>query len=83
MVSSRKKEYAMRSRLFEHIKQKEIEEHRKISNKDIVEATGVTRNTVATWMSNDPIRRIDADVLLPLADFVGCDWHELIEPIEN
>lgn len=82
MVSSNKKVYAVKSKFFQFLKQKELMEKREIRDTEIMEATGLSRNTIKAWKSQEPLQTIHVHSALTLAEFIGCEWHELCEPIE-
>jgi transcriptional regulator with XRE-family HTH domain len=82
MVSSKRKEYLMKSKVFELIKQKELAERRTIPVSEIMEKTGVARNTLKAWLSDKPLEIIYVDVAAAIAEFLGCQWHELFELVE-
>jgi transcriptional regulator with XRE-family HTH domain len=82
MVSSDKKVYAVKSKFFNLLKKKELSEMREIRDSEIMEATGLSRNTIKAWKSQEPLQTIHVHSALTLAEFIGCEWHELCEPVE-
>ena len=72
----------MRSKFLQFLKQKEIAEHRQIKVSEIMEKTGLSRNTIKSWLSPDPMKYVASEVVVVLAAYVNQDWHELLEPIE-
>lgn len=72
----------MRSRLFQHVKQKELAERRELTIAQIAKETSLSRNTIAAWLSQEPFARIEVHSALVLADWLGCNWYELCELVE-
>lgn len=72
----------MQSRVFELVKQKELAERRTITIAEIAKQTGLARNTITAWLSDEPFARIETHSALVLAKWLGVEWYELCEPIE-
>ena len=68
----------MRSRLKELVTQKEIEQGRRIPQKEICEATGLNPNTVSRWMSPVAFDRFEVKPLVALCEWLGVGVGELI-----
>jgi transcriptional regulator with XRE-family HTH domain len=85
MVDSNKnsKEYAMRSRLHEIVRRKEIKEHRRITMKEIAEETGLNRQTISAWLSPEPFKFVSSHALQTIKNWSGVETiDELLEPVE-
>lgn len=82
MVSSKRKEYRMRSRVFNLVRQKELDERRVIKIAEMTKQTGLARNTIIAWLSDEPFARIDTHSALVLAKWLGVEWYELCEIVE-
>jgi putative transcriptional regulator len=57
--------------------QKEIQEDRRISYKEIKNATGIASSTLSSWATNST-KRFDADTIADLCDFFECEVGDLI-----
>lgn len=72
-----------RSRLPELINRLEEREKRRITQQEIADATGIRRPTLSAWMSWGSFKRLDAEVVGRLAEYLNCDPNELVEWIED
>lgn len=68
----------MKSKLREVWLQKQAELGKKITQKEIAEATGIRANTISRWMTNEPMTRIEHSVLEPLCVFFGVKSHDIV-----
>lgn len=68
----------MISRLSVLVAEKEIRDGKRISQREIVEATGLNPNTVSRWMSPEPIKMFSSDTITPLCKYLGCELGELL-----
>ena len=69
---------ALRSKLPDLIRKRELEENRRIHQYEIAEATGLRPNTISRWMSPKPLKRLDEATILPLCNFFRCQVGDLI-----
>jgi DNA-binding Xre family transcriptional regulator len=67
----------VRNRFLELLAQKEMQEGRRIRNKEIAEEVGVTEHTVARWLKND-VTKIDVPVLEGFCNYFDCDIGDLL-----
>jgi transcriptional regulator with XRE-family HTH domain len=80
MVDSPKErggERVVRSRVKQIVADIELRTGKTIKNKEIAEAIGITETTAGRWLQPKPVKKIEVDVALRLADFLGVPWHEL------
>ena len=82
MTDPIKREYAVRSKLPEIIRQREIELGRRIAIKEIADQTGLNRNTVSSWLSPIPFGRVDSHAVITLRRWANCSWEDLLEEVE-
>ena len=82
MLDSAKKEFKLRSKLPEIIRQKELESGTRIQNKEIAEATGLSRNTITAWLSPEPFSRVETHSAVQLMKWAECSLDELLEIVE-
>jgi transcriptional regulator with XRE-family HTH domain len=82
MVYSAKREYAMRSKLPEIVRQREIELGRRISIKELADETGLNRNTISSWLSPVPFGRVDSHAAITLRRWANCSWDDLLQEVE-
>lgn len=70
----------IKSNLREFFYRKNLElKSSKLTQSELADATGVRRATISAWMNSDaPIMRIDADVLLALAEYFGVEPFDLL-----
>jgi transcriptional regulator with XRE-family HTH domain len=68
----------LRSKMLELVARREIEMGRRIQQKEIAEATGLTPNTISRWMQPKGFRSIDGDVLEALARYFKCRIDDLV-----
>lgn len=81
MVESNKKKgrVVVRSALQILVAQKGMNEKRNITNREIAKATGLSPNTVGTWMSPaNEIKHVHSDVIVALCNWVPCDISDLL-----
>ena len=57
--------------------QKEIEVGRRISYKDIKNATGIASSTLSSW-ANNKTERYDKETIAALCDYFNCEVGDLI-----
>lgn len=70
---------AFRSKLKEVVQKK----YGKITHEQIAAATGITRRpTITMWMGGRLFRRLDMDMLEPLAAWLECRPEDLYEIVE-
>ena len=67
----------IKNRLFELIRQKELKENRRITQKEIAEFAGITEHTVMHWVRNQTTR-YDTIVLERVCDFFDCELSDLL-----
>lgn len=67
----------MRNRFLYLLSQKEQHEGRRIRNKEIAAAVGVTEHTVARWIKNE-VNKIDVPVLEAFCNYFHCDVGDLL-----
>ena len=68
----------LKSNLFRLILQKQAETGQRITHRDIATETGLNDHTVARWMSNKPITRVDENVVISLCRFLQCELGDLL-----
>lgn len=68
----------MRSRLKILVAQKEAEQNRRISQKEIAEHTGLNEMTISRWMKPTPFGHIEADPLERLCKYLDCEIGDLV-----
>lgn len=68
----------MRSRLAEIVRQMEIDQQRKIEQREIAAATGLDENTISRWMQIAPFKTIRVDVLARLCQYTGKGFSEML-----
>lgn len=71
-------ELIVRSRLKELVTKREVEEGRRIAQKEICEATGLNPNTVSRWMSPIPFDRFESKPVVALCDWLGVSIGDLL-----
>ena len=59
------------------LSQKEIDENKRISYKEIKETTGITISSLSAWATNK-VQRFDADTIAALCEYFGCSVGDLI-----
>jgi transcriptional regulator with XRE-family HTH domain len=67
----------IKNRLFELIRQKELKDNRRITQKEIAEFAGVSEHTIINWIRND-MTRYENVVVEAICDFFDCDLCDLI-----
>jgi putative transcriptional regulator len=67
----------VKNRLFDLIRQKELKEGRRITQKEIAEFAGVTEHTIINWIRNKTTR-YDTLVIERVCDFFACDLCDLL-----
>lgn len=70
--------HPMKSKLREVWLDAQSQQGRKITQKEIAEATGIRANTISRWMTKEPMTRIEHSVLEPLCVFFGVKSHEIV-----
>lgn len=73
-----KGEIVIRSRLKEIVARQEGTAGRRIEQKDIAEATGLTPQTISRWMSPRPFARIESATATELCKYLGCTLDDLL-----
>jgi transcriptional regulator with XRE-family HTH domain len=53
------------------------------THEEIAGVTGIRRGTVGQWMSDRLFRRLDMDILEPMAEWLECDTEDLYEVVET
>lgn len=71
-------ELRVRNRLKVLLAEREIKFRKKISQIDLAEATGISANTISSWMKQKPMGKIDGYVLEKLCDFLECQIGDLL-----
>ena len=66
------------SRLNILVAEKESREGRRITQREIVAATGLNPNTVSRWMSPEPIEQFTSKTVVPLCRFLECQIGDLL-----
>lgn len=81
VVKSIMESIEMRGKVYNRFKvllaQKEIEENRRISYREIKEETGIANSTLSSWATNTT-KRYDATTIAALCEFFGCEVGDLI-----
>jgi transcriptional regulator with XRE-family HTH domain len=77
-----KRDYAIRSKLYEIVRQREIKLGRRISIKELSEETGVNRNTISAWLTPELFGRMDSDSAIKIRRWADCTWEDLLEEVE-
>lgn len=74
-----------RSRFPYYVAKKSLEENgRRYTQEEIAAETGLAQPTVSNWLNTEkPIDRITLSTVKVLADWVGCQWYELIEEVSD
>lgn len=67
----------MRNRFFALVNIKEQREGRRITNKEIATATGVSMPTITRWMRNE-VSKIDTPVLEAFCRYFDCEIADLL-----
>lgn len=47
----------------------------------IADGAGISRPTVSKWMNDEAVSFVDLNAAKALANFVGCQWYELLEEV--
>jgi len=68
----------IRNRFMTLLNEKGARESRRVTYKDVKEATGIDQSTLSDWARNT-IRRYDADKIAALCEFFGCGVGDLLE----
>lgn len=73
----------LRNRLFELVKDKEKKEGRRVPQREIAAATGISMPTISRWMNNE-VSNADARVVEQLCKYLDCDLADLLylEPVK-
>jgi putative transcriptional regulator len=71
------KERKMKNRLFELIRQQELKEGRRITQKEIAEFADVTEHNIGKWIRNE-MTRYDTKVVERICGFFDCDLSDLL-----
>jgi putative transcriptional regulator len=67
----------IKHRLFELIRQKELKEGRRITQKEIAEFAGVSEHTMINWLRNDQTR-YETVVVERICDYFDCELCDLL-----
>jgi putative transcriptional regulator len=67
----------VKNRLFELIRQKELKDSRRITQKEIAEFAGVAEHTIINWIRNNTTR-YDTNVVEAICDFFDCELCDLL-----
>jgi transcriptional regulator with XRE-family HTH domain len=59
--------------------QKEERERRKITQREVAEATKIRPPTISAWMSYEPFSRLEASIVEALCKYFNCSFNELVE----
>jgi putative transcriptional regulator len=71
------RERKMKNRLFELIRQQELKEGRRITQKEIAEFADVTEHNIGKWIRNE-MTRYDTKVVELICGFFDCDLCDLL-----
>lgn len=71
-------------RYFYRSKIKEViyDKHGKLTHEQIAKITKLQRPTITIWMSDRLFRRLDMDILEPIANWLECRPEDLYEIVE-
>jgi putative transcriptional regulator len=67
----------VKNRLFELIRQRELKESRRITQKEIAEFAGVSEHTMINWIRNDQTR-YETTVIERICDYFDCEIGDLL-----
>lgn len=70
--------HPMKSKLREVWLDAQSKQGRRITQKEIAEATGIRANTISRWMTKEPMTRIEHSVLEPLCVFFNVKSHDIV-----
>lgn len=78
MVDLQQGEWTVHSNLNQLVLQRMVERGEVIRQIEIARATGIDKNTIARWMSNEPLKTINASVVVALCSYLNCDVGDLL-----
>lgn len=61
---------------------KSAERGKRITQRELAEATGLSLPTIGRWYKSD-VDRIDLATVAPLTKFLGCSFGELVELVDD
>jgi DNA-binding Xre family transcriptional regulator len=61
---------------------KSAERGKRITQKELADATGLSLPTISRWYKSD-VDRIDLSTVAPLTQFLGCTFNELVELVDE
>lgn len=61
---------------------KSAERGKRITQKELAEATGLSLPTISRWYKSD-VDRIDLSTVVPLTQFLDCSFNELVELVDD
>jgi putative transcriptional regulator len=67
----------LRNRFFHLLSEKERQLGRRITNKEIAQATGISAHTIGSWFRNE-VTKFEAPIVERLCDYFDCDLGELL-----
>lgn len=68
-----------RSRLPILLAEKEHRERRRITQTELKNATQLARGTISSWMSPEPMPRLDGNTVVALCRYLDCEIGDLVE----
>jgi DNA-binding Xre family transcriptional regulator len=68
----------LKNRLFELIQRKELKTKRRITQHEIAEFAEVRDHTIAAWIRNDDLARLEVKIIERLCAYFECDVGDLL-----